>query len=128
MIVVVAVFSIATFIITLWLFRIVPLGTKAVLVSKDAVSTIRNNDHDDMAREKAAQKASMMLMGILFFILYRSVLTLGASLLPIWLADWLGWAEREEVTAFLFRFDVISISSVVLMIVYFAGKKLWLSK
>ncbi len=128
MIVVVAVFSIATFIIALWLFRIVPLGTKAVLVSKDAVSTIWNNDHDDMAREKATQKASIMLMGILFSILYRSVLTLAASLLPIWLADWLGWAKSEEVTAFLFRFDVISISSVVLMIVYFAGKKLWLSK
>lgn len=128
MIVFVAVSSIATFIIALWLFRIVPLGTKAILVSKDAVSTIRNNADDDMAREKAAQKASIVLMRIIFSILYRSVLTLAASLLPIWLADWLRWAKSEEVTAFLFRFDVISISSVVLLIIYFAGKNLWLSK
>jgi hypothetical protein len=128
MIIVIAVFSIITFVIALWLFRIVPLGNKAALVSRNVVSTIRSNDADDIEREKAAQEASILLMGIFFSILYRSVLTLAASFLPIWFSDRLGWATIEAVTAFLFRVDVISISSIVLIIGYFAQKKLWHSK
>ena len=121
-------FSIVTFIAALWLFRIVPLGVKAISISQDAVSTLRNESYDDLEREKAVQQASIMLFRVFFSIVYRSILTLAASLLPIWLADWSGWVKSEEVTAFLFRTDVILIASILLLIVYFAGKRLWFPK
>lgn len=128
MIVVVAVISIGMFIIAFWLLRIVPLGIKASLASKEAVLILRNADNDDSTREIEARKASIVLMRMFFSILYRSALTLAASFLPIWLADRFNWASIEEVTSFLVRFDVMFISSFVLIIVYVAGTRLWPSK
>ena len=128
MIVVIAFISIVTFIIALWLLRIVSIGAKAITISQDAVSTLRNDNYDDTEREKATQQASIKLLGIFFSILYRAILAFAAPWLPIWLADWLGWVKSEEVTAFLFRVDVILVSSILLSIIYFAGKRLWHSK
>jgi len=128
MIAVIAFLSIISFIIALWMFRIVPLSSKAISISQDAVSTLRDDSYNDIEREKAVQHASIMLLKIFFSIFYRTVLTFTICLLPIWLADWLGWVKSEEVTAFLFRVDVILITSLLLLIVYFAGKRLWPSK
>ena len=68
MIVVIASISVVSFIIALWAFRIVPLGKKAITVSHDALSTIRDDRYDDIEREKAIQKASILLIKIFFSI------------------------------------------------------------
>lgn len=128
MIIVIAFASIVTFIFFLWILHIVPLSAQAISISKDAVSTIRDDRYDDVDREKAVQQASILLIKTFFSIFYRSILVFTASLLPIWLADWLGWTNSGEVIAFLLRGDVILIVSVSLLLIYFAGKSLWTSK
>ncbi len=128
MIVFLASLSVIIFIIALWAFRIVPLCVKAISISQDAISTIRNDNYNDIEREKAVQQASIMLLKIFFSIFYRTILILITCLLPILLADWLGWAKTEDVAAFLSRLDVILIFTILLLIIFFAGKKLWLSK
>ena len=125
---IIAIVSIVTFIITLWMLRIVQLGARAISISHDAISTIRDDRYDDAVREKAMQQASVSLIKVFFSIFYRSILVFTASLIPIWLADWLGWVNAEEVTAFLFRADVILITTILLILIYFAGKTSWLSK
>jgi len=128
MIVVIAVLSIAAFIAALWLFRIVPLSTEAITISQDALRILRHESYNDIQREKAVQQASISLFKIFFCIFYRSILAIAAGLLPIWIAHNFNWARSKEVTAFLSRGDVILISSIILLIAYFAGKKFWASK
>lgn len=128
MTVVIAFVSIATFIIILWLLHIVQLGAKAISISQGALTIMQNERLGDADREKAVQQSSIMLFKIFFSIFYRSILVVTASLMPIIVADWLGWVKSEEVTAFLFRVDVISITSILLVIIYFVGKALWPSK
>jgi len=125
---VIAFVSVVAFILALWVFRIVPLGAKAISISKDAVSVMRDDRYNDLEREKAVQQYSILLLKVFFSIIFRSVLVFAASILPIWFAGLLGWINVEEVTAFLFRADVILITSILLILIYFAGKALWPSK
>jgi len=128
MTVVIAFVSVGAFILALWAFRIVPLGARAISISKDAASVMRDDRYNDLEREKAVQQYSIRLFKVFFSIIFRSVLVFAVSILPIWLAGLLGWINVEEVTAFLLRADVILITSILLILVYFAGKALWPSK
>ena len=128
MTIVIASLSIVTFIIALWIFRIVPIGASAISISQNAISTIRDDRYDDREREKEIQLASILLIKVFFSIFYRSILVFTVSLLPIWLADLSGLVRSEEVTAFLFRIDVILFTSIILILIYLIGKKLWPSK
>ena len=128
MTVVIALVSIVAFIFALWVFRIVPFGARAVSISKDAASVMRDDRYNDLEREKAVQQYSIRLFKVFFSIIFRSVLVFAVSILPIWLAGLLGWINVEEVTAFLLRADVILITSILLIVIYFAGKALWPSK
>jgi hypothetical protein len=127
-VVITAAASIITFIIALWMFHIVPLGTRAISISKNAIKTIHDDRYNDAEREKAMQQASILLAKVFFSIFYRTLLVFAASLLPIWITDWAGLVKSEDVTTFLFRTDVILITSFLLILIYFIGKKLWHSK
>ena len=56
---VIAFVSVVAFILALWVFRIVPLGAKAISISKDAVSVMRDDRYNDLEREKAVQQYSV---------------------------------------------------------------------
>ena len=74
-----------------------------------------NKQLDDDARERMIQDASLTLFKAFFSILIRSVIVLGCSLLPIWLAHWMGLVLIEDTIGFLSRWDVITITSVVII-------------
>jgi len=119
-----AIVSIFTFIAALWIFRIVPISAKAISIYREAISTMKDDNFSDIEREKALQQASIRLLGSFFSILYRAVLTLGACFFPILVADWLELVKIEDVTVFLLRIDVILITTIVLLVVYFIRKRL----
>ena len=117
--------SIVLFLIALWLLRLVPVASGAIATAQGAMAAMRDPALDDAAREKAVQAASLRLMGSFASIVVRGALSLGVSLLPIWLADVTGLASGAAVIDFLSRWDVIIIASVVIVAGYVVRIKLW---
>jgi hypothetical protein len=127
MIVATAVASICAFLVALWLVGVIPASAGAVAIARDALSVLRDAELDDAAREKAVQRASVRLLTTFFSILARGAAAIGASLVPIWLADVAGIAPSDHVIEFLARWDVIAIASVVIVIGYLVRVRLWAS-
>jgi len=121
----VGIASILLFLVALWLLRLVPTAAGALATAQGAVAAMRDPALDDMAREKAVQAASLRLMGAFASIVARGALSLGASLLPIWLADLTGLAAVGAVIDFLSRWDVIVIATVVILAGYVIRVRLW---
>ena len=120
--------SICVFLVAFWALRIVPASAGAVAIARDALGVMRDPALDDASREKAVQRASLRLLGTFFSILLRGAIAFGVSLLPIWLADAVGLASHHKVIAFLSRWDVILIASLLVGLGYLAGKRLWTSR
>jgi hypothetical protein len=121
----IGVVSIGVFLVALWLLRLVPAAAKAVATALSATETMRDENADDAAREKAAQAAALSLLGSFFSILIRGTLAIGLSAVPIWLGDLAGMAPFDAAIAFLSRWDVIVVSSIVIIIGYTVGSRLW---
>lgn len=125
MIVATAAASIGVFLVALWLSGVVPASASALAIARGALGAMRDSGLDDAAREKAVQRASLRLIGTFVSILVRGAVAIGASLLPIWLADVAGLAANDQVIDFLARWDVIVIASSVIVLGYLVRMWLW---
>lgn len=128
MIVTIAVVAVLVFIVAFKLFRLVPISSNAVLVSRSALTVMQDTDLDDLQREKAIQQLSISLLGIAFSIFMRGILTVAVSAIPVFGAGYLGLVNSEDVFAYMFSFKFILFSSVFIIIALFLGRKLWHSK
>lgn len=125
MIVATAAASISVFLVAFWLSGVVPASASALAIARGALGAMRDAGLDDAAREKVVQRASLRLIGTFVSILVRAAVAIGASLLPIWLADVAGLAANEQVIDFLSRWDVIAIASIVIVLGYLVRVWLW---
>jgi hypothetical protein len=119
MIVATAIGSIGVFIFGLRLFGVIRVAASALVTAQEAVTILKDNSLDDSTREKKLQNSALQLFGAFISILIRSMLTLLSSLVPIWLASFMGLVEIEDVTSYLFRWDVIAITTVLMVTGYF---------
>lgn len=125
MMVATAVAAIGVFLVAFWLFGVVPASAGALAIARGALAAMRDTELDDAAREKTVQRASIRLLGTFVSIVVRGALAVGASLLPIWVADAAGFAKSDQVIAFLSRWDVIVIASIVIVLGYLVRVRLW---
>ena len=122
MIIAIAILSIGVFICALHLFGVVRVASGVLVTAQDAFTVLRDNSIDDRAREKEIQHAALKLLGAFISILIRSMLTFLASFAPIWLASLMGLVKIEDVTRYLSRWDVIVITTVLIV----AGYVVWI--
>lgn len=122
MIIITAIASIGAFICALQIFGVIRVATGVLVSLQGAVAVMRDDSLDDEMREKELRHASLQLFGAFFSILIRCALTFLASILPIWLASLMDFAEIEDVISFLCRWDVIVISTVLII----AGYRIWI--
>lgn len=127
MIAAIAIASVAAFMGGFWLFRVAPAARRVLSTTTDAAAAMRNPAFDDRQRETAVQQASLRLARGFVSILSRGVLALVAGLLPIVLADAAGLASRTQVFHFLSRWDVLAVTTIVLIAAYVLWGRLWRS-
>ena len=72
MIVLVALLSVAAFLVAFSLSGIVRVALSAVEIARDAVGMMRDDALDDDAREAAVQAASLGLLGVFLSLAVRS--------------------------------------------------------
>lgn len=114
-----AIFSIGVFIFGLRQFGVLRIASTAVITTQEAVETLQDKSIDDRTREKKIQHAALKLLGAFISILIRSMLTLLSSFAPIWLASYVGWVEVNDVLSYLSRYDVIAITTALMIAGYF---------
>lgn len=122
MILATAVISICVFICALLLFGVVRVATGVLVTTQEAVTVLRNDSLDDRTREKELQRTALKLLGAFISILIRSILTILFSLVPIWLASLMGLVKIEDVTRYMSRWDVIVITTLLIV----AGYVIWI--
>lgn len=124
----VTMLSTLVFLVALHFLRIIDIGRRVIDVAGDAGRTLRDGSIPDDEKEAAMQKASLTLAVAFANIAVRAVLTLALSLIPIFLADRLGWVPLDESISFMSRWDVILMLSAVIIAGYLVGPRLWRSK
>lgn len=124
MIVATAIVSIGVFICGLRLFGVFRVAANALVTAQEAVTTLRDKSLDDDTREKKLQHTALQLFGVFISILIRSILTLLVSFVPIWLASFMGLVEIEDIISYLSRWDVIAITTVLMVAGYFVWRRL----
>lgn len=125
MTVLVAGCSILMFLVAFHFLGIVPVASRAIATSRETGAVMRNPDLDDDAKEAAVQKASLALMKSFGSLVVRIVILLLAAFLPIFLASTTGLVPAETVLDFLLRWDVIIITTLVILLAVFVGPRIW---
>jgi hypothetical protein len=120
--------SVAAFMAAFLAVRIVPAAAAAIATAHGAVAAMRDPSLDDLARERAAQRASLRLFGAFGGILLRSALALAAAFLPVLAADASGIAPEAAVTGFLMRWDVIVVLTVLVTAGWLLAWRAWPSR
>ena len=104
-----------------WLLRVLGAITAAVLVvneSKTAAATIRNPQLSDEQKEQRLQKASLVIFGLFFKLLFLSVIALGVPGLGIMALDYLGVSETDQVMEAMISWHFILLASVLSVIAF----------
>lgn len=125
MIIAIACTSILAFLVAFRFLGIIPVASRAIGTAREAGSVMRDPNLDDDAKEAAVQKASLSLFKSFGSLVVRVVLLLLSAFLPIFLADMFGLVPDEAVIGFLLRWDVLVITSVVIIGAVYLGKRLW---
>jgi len=116
--------TIATFVVALWLFGIVPAAAKALEVSRAAAKAIRDSTLSEEEKERTLQKSSLVLLRSFLSITARGAAALGVSLVPMLAFDLTGLAGFWVVADFAATWEVIIVASVLITLVYLVGKRL----
>ena len=123
MVFLVASLAVAAFLLGFHLAGVLPAASRAIATARSATGAMRNPALDDLAREKAAQKAGLSLLGSFASIALRSAAALAVSFVPILLADAMGLVDAGATTAFLLRWDVILGASAVMIAVWLVVRR-----
>lgn len=116
--------SIAGFVLVFLASDLVGKSKRVFEISNQAMAVMRDPALDDEAREKAVQKASIQLFGSFFGLAFRFAAAIAGAVLPLWLADLSGWISLAESMAFLSRIDVLIITTVMMLALWWVGRML----
>ena len=123
--IIIAVASIGFFLLVFWLAGVVSTARNALATTRGAMQAMRDPTLDERARERAVQTAAIRLVVASGSLILRSLLALVAAFVPILAADWAGIVPQAAVLAFMERWDVILIATVVVTFGYVVGVRLW---
>lgn len=121
----IAAASIGVFLLVFWLAGIVSTARRAIATTRNAMQALRDPALDELVRERAVQAAAIRLVVASGSLILRSLLALAAAFIPILASDWAGIVPQAAMLAFMERWDVIVIATVVVTLGYVVGLRVW---
>jgi hypothetical protein len=112
--------GVALFVVAFALTRLSESFGSVTRIAGEAARAIRNPALDDDAKERIARQSSAQLLIQGLLIVAKAALVLVATALPFWIADVLSITPIEESFAFAARWDVLVITTVVMLLAWFA--------
>ena len=122
--IIVSLFAVLGFGLILWLTDVVGQARKATRTTLSAISGMMDSELDDDAKEIAARRAGIGLIISAIQVFWRFALALAVAAVPIYAADAVGLAPRDDVLSLMLRFDYIIIVSVIAIGVVEGGRRL----
>jgi len=123
MVVLVASLGVAAFLIGFRFSGVVPAAGRALGTAREASAVLRSPALHDDEKEAAMRKAGVSLLRSALSILLRGLTALLAALVPILLADLAGLADAGATFAFLSRWDVILVMSLVMIAIWLIASR-----
>ena len=112
------------FCLAFYFTKVIKTCNQIIDISRQSVATITDKNLDDAAKEKATQAAAINMLKNGFSLLAKLMITLGLTVLPLWLADVAGLATSSETSKFAMRLDVLLITTIIVTAIVFIGRKL----
>ena len=125
MVVIIYCLAVLLFCAAFYFTHVVATCKDIIVVAKASVETLSDKSLDDDAKEKATQAAAIKMIKNAFVLLIKIVITLGLTVLPLWLADTAGLASLDETSEFSLRIDVLVITTIVVTAIVFLWRKLF---
>jgi hypothetical protein len=94
--------------------------------ARQIANTLTNPNLDDYFKEQAARSASWTMLKIGVVIAVKGALTIGAALLPFWLAHALEISAWTETTEFALRLDVLVGTTLAAIGIWFIWRR-WMA-
>jgi hypothetical protein len=104
-------------------FRVVRAAAGIVTSARDAFAVIRDPELPDDAKETAARRASLALLGGLFSILLRAAAAVAVSLVPPLAFAALGLASLDETFALLASWQAIAVTTATMVVGFVLGRR-----
>jgi hypothetical protein len=115
---VVACLVVLAFIAACYALRIVAVARRIVATARQSMRTMRDPALDDEIKEKAAQRAAIVLFGGFLSITFRSLVAVLASSAVIYAADLAGFVPAPVAIDLLGSWEFIVATTVMLTAAY----------
>jgi hypothetical protein len=119
-----AIACVAVFLIAFSGLRVTQAASGGLAIARGAMTLLSDRTIDDDARERAVRQASIRLFSASASIAVRAVLAMLVSFVPVLIAETAGVATLTDVVAFLSRWDVMVITTLVI-VGYVVTKRAW---
>lgn len=123
MVVVVYLTGVLLFVIVFSRTRLATSFGEVSKVANAAIAVFKDPQLDDDAKERMARQASLSLFRKAFDIVLKAALTLASAIAPFWAADALNLAPWQETIAFASRWDVLIVTTVVMIGAWLAWRR-----
>lgn len=121
----IAASSIGGFLLAFWLAGVVPAAKSAIATTQGALQALRDPDLDELTREHTVQTAAIRLVVASGSLILRNLVALTTAFVPIFAADWAQIAPQADMIAFMGRWDVILIATVVVTLGVVVVVRIW---
>lgn len=112
------------FCLAFYFTKLVTTCSEIIGITQRALATITDNSLDDAEKEKATKVAALTILKNSFLLVFKIVITFGATILPLLLADFTEIASFSETSKFALRIDVLLITTIVASVIVFLWQKL----
>ena len=85
---------------------------------------MRNAAMDDLEKEKTVQRCAVEMVKQSVALFVKLAVIMLVTVLPVWLASLLGWADIKTVGRFALRVDVLLITTAVIFILAVAYRQI----
>ena len=116
--------AVILFCVAFFFTKLLTTCSQIIILTQQAMSVVIDKNLDDAAKEKSAKDAAVNIFKNSFFLLLKILITFGAAILPLLLADITGMANFSETSEFALRLDVLLITTIVASAIVFIGRKL----
>lgn len=110
------VLAVALFCLSFYYTRTVGTCRQVLSIARESTNVLTDGNLDDLAKENAIKKSAVNMVKQCFVLFFKLFIVLGATVLPLWLADVLQLAALDDTSRFALRWDVLLITTIAVVV------------
>jgi hypothetical protein len=115
--------AVVLFSLSFFLLKILHTCRQIIAITLSAIEVMANHLLDDQQKQNKIQQSALGMLIQFLVLLVKGILVLGSVLLPFYAADYFSLVSIETSSKFAMRVDVILMTTIAALAVYFLWKK-----